>query len=593
MNHLHFGRHHYRIQAITLSLIVGVIGYSLLHLSSAATTYNHNAIGVINYCTLDGAGKTVIFGWAYDADTGANAFPKVQVTVGADTTVDYTDILNYNEGKVNTYLRANRPNTPITGEYGFSATMGTYYKGSSIYVSGIALNEGTGSNTNMQVDNAISNIDDIHGGYTLTAANTLPDGCLGLTPVPATPPCPAGYSGTYPNCVPPPTNPPPSNPNVTVCDLSTKQVVTIPQSTVNANPNRYSSDLSKCNTTPVTPPPTGGGGGITTPKPAPVPATAAQKAAASSSQKTGTANATAETGTLSAILSVPADGAQRVYVLFGTTANDLSSTSDDVTFDGDKTNVALSDLSPKTDYFYQIVRTSANGQVTSSPNGTFTTTGYAITLHFIDNDDKSIAGIDGVIDDPDVSQTKSDKNGDLKFYDLDGGTYSVKYLYKKLSYSKDFDTSSISEDDLSSGKTIVLQDTVNVSTLKNGSKAPLPKKHSSVGRVILLLFFILLIGGAIVWILLRRRRMLEQFNSADDYTTFSPPAGPAVVVGSDPDVIGAPAEPTPKSKTPKLVTPPVTPTTGTDSNLEHVGESLKDMVLKSMHEEAQKRKDNK
>jgi hypothetical protein len=133
---------------------------------------------------------------------------------------------------------------------------------------------------------------------------------------------------------------------------------------------------------------------------------------------------------------------------------------------------------------------------------------------------------------------------------------------------------------------------VNVSILKNGSKAPLPKKHSSVGRVILLLFFILLIGGAIVWILLRRRRMLEQFNSADDYTTFSPPAGPAVVVGSDPDVIGAPAEPTPKSKTPKLVTPPVTPTTGTDSNLEHVGESLKDMVLKSMHEEAQKRKDN-
>jgi hypothetical protein len=293
---------------------------------------------------------------------------------------------------------------------------------------------------------------------------------------------------------------------------------------------------------------------------------------------------TVASGTLSANASITADGAKSAYIQFGTDVNNLSDSSDTVGFSGSTADIMLSNLQPKTTYFYQVVRTASNGSVTNSANGTFDTTGYAVTLHFIDKDNKPVKDIDGVIDDADVTQTKSDENGDLKFFDLDAGSYSVKYLYNKLSYSKDFDTDSISDDDLNSGKTVVLKDTVNVSTLKNGSTAALPtKKHASVLKVVLWLFILLLVGGAIVWLVIRRRK-IQEINALYGPSAY-PSAGPGVIDMPTEQAVQLPPPP----QVIKASKAPKTPTVATQPEASHAGESLRDMVLRSMHEEAVKR----
>jgi hypothetical protein len=338
---------------------------------------------------------------------------------------------------------------------------------------------------------------------------------------------------------------------------------------------------------PPPPPPTGGGG--TTPGTGGGTGTT-KKTTPATTNPAAPADANVASGTLSAIATIPANGAKSAYLQFGTSPENLSDSSDSVTFVGSTANTTLSNLQAKTTYYYQVVRTASNGSVSSSANGTFTTTGYAVTLHFIDKDNKPVKGIDGVIDDADVTQTKSDTNGDLKFYDLDAGSYTVKYLYNKLSYKQDFNTDSISDDDLSSGKTVVLKDTVNVSTLKNGSTAALPtKKHSSVLKVVLWLLFLLLMGGAIVWLLIRRRRMQE-------LNALYGGGGSSVYVGGEPGAIDMPTEeavqlPPPPQVINAPVAPPVTPPSASGPEASHAGESLRDMVLRSMHEEALKRGD--
>jgi hypothetical protein len=100
-----------------------------------------------------------------------------------------------------------------------------------------------------------------------------------------------------------------------------------------------------------------------------------------------------------------------------------------------------------------------------------------------------------------------------------------------------------------------------------------------VGKIILFLF-IIGVGAAIVWLLLKRRA--NRNNPYANYTTYNtPPAQSPVVVDSQaaPETLKVP-----KAKKGSTVVPENT------DNLEHVGESLREMVIRSMHEEAQKRK---
>lgn len=276
-----------------------------------------------------------------------------------------------------------------------------------------------------------------------------------------------------------------------------------------------------------------------------------------------------------------ADGASSVYISYGATADTLTTSTDDTPFTSDPMDITLSNLQAKTTYYYQVIRTNSAGIVTSSSTDSFTTGGYGITLHFVDAKGKALADIAGLINDDSSTITKSDKNGDLKFYDLDTGSYTVKYSYNKLTYTKDFDTSDATDDGTNPGQIAVLSDTINVSTLKNGSTQPLPtKKHSSIGTVLLLLFLIFLVGGIIVWLVLRRR---AQDNLYGTYSSTQKSAPTPII---DMPTTGATIIP-PLSATAKKQRAPKPENI---DNLEHVGESLREMVIRSMHEEAQKRK---
>ncbi|MGH7241690.1 MAG: fibronectin type III domain-containing protein [Candidatus Saccharimonadales bacterium] len=358
-------------------------------------------------------------------------------------------------------------------------------------------------------------------------------------------------------------------------------------------------------TTPATPPPTGGSGsptptppsgstGGSTPSPSTHTGSSTSTSGSNSSSSNSSANSNASptdasklpgvdtsvrTGTLSADAAVSADGATSVYISYGATADTLTNSTDTITFTSDPMDIGLSNLQAKTTYYYQVIRTDSAGTATTSSVDSFTTGGYGITLHFVDASGKALANIAGLINDDSSTITKSDKNGDLKFYDLDSGSYTVKYAYNKLTYTKDFDTSDATDDGTNSGQVAVLSDTINVSKLKNGSAQPLPtKKHSSVGTILLLLFFIFLVGGIIVWLVLRRRAQDSLYGTYG----YAQKSAPMPVI--DVPATAAPAMPLPPKVSPRAPKPEDT------DNLEHVGESLREMVIRSMHEEAQKRK---
>lgn len=534
MNHLHLGRHHATLHRLTAGLLVLVLTLTIASGRAPVTyaDYNHNPIGVANDCRYVN-GYTVITGWAHDPDAPAGAYPQVDVRVGTSAQRVGSSLSGYHDTLINNYLTQVRPATPHSSVYGFRAQYTGLYKGSSYSISGTILNYGSGTaNAALQVDTTSNNVDGMatpSGSYAFTATKTLPDACLApkpVTPTPTPTPTPS------PSPTPTPTQSPSPKPTPT----------TTTRSSGSSTPTSSSSGNTSTN---------------------------------SGGQKSD-ANGTAQAGTLSAKISVPSEGAASTYLLYGTNADNLDQSSDTVSFGTDPTDVSLSGLEARTKYYYQIVRTSPKDEIGTSSTSTFETSGYAATLHFIDAKNKPVSGVEGVLNDADKTTTKSDKDGNLKFYDLDAGAYTVTYSYKKLAYTKDFDTSAAEDNTSDAGKTVVLSDTINVSTLKNGSSDALPHKKSGVGGILLLLFLIILVGGIIFWQLMRRRAQNSLYGTYGATKGAKPATAPSAPVAPA-------ATPLPhKSKKRSEPTP--------SEPLEHVGESLREMVIRSMHEEAQKRK---
>jgi hypothetical protein len=513
---MHFGKHHHKVHAFTATItLIAVVLASSSGWSprSYAATYSHNPIGVINYCTLSGS-TTIIHGWAHDPDSAAGSNPKVTIKVGTTTTTVTTNLV-YQDTAINKYLTSVNSSLPHSSKYGFTASFTGLYKGSSYLVNGTGINYGSGSNASLNVDTSAKDYDGIKLTTRLTSTKTLPDACLAIKPVTPTPPAP----------VPEPEPVPDDEPIDDAGDDGGDIV------------DDGSGDDGAVDDSGETP------------------------------DVPGNANATVAAGTLSADISVPADGAQSAYILYGLSADTLDGSSDDVTVTGSKAGIPISGLQPKTKYYYQIVRTSVDGTITTSPTVSFDTAGYSVVLHLVDAQKKPVANIPGLITDSDNTSTKSDKNGDLKFFNLGAGKYTVKYVYNKLTYSKDFNTDSATD---KTGKVAVLGATINVSALKSGAAA----KKSSTGTILILLFFIIIIGGAIAWLVIRRRS-LSYLAPQIGYNTPQPSANP---------VVNIPPPPIPQVAVPRQ------PNVAQNPELDHVGESLREMVVRSMHEEAERRK---
>lgn len=279
------------------------------------------------------------------------------------------------------------------------------------------------------------------------------------------------------------------------------------------------------------------------------------------------------------MLTVPADGATTVSIAYGTNSASLDYATDPATSGGGTSIIGVTNLTPKTQYFYQLVRTDASGKSSTSAQADFTTAGYVVSLQFVDAKVKPVAGISGVINDTNNSSVKSDKSGNMVFKGLDDGQYTVTFRYGKLNYTREFNTETAGDGSDNPGNVIELKDTVNVSRLSGGSAAGRagPDHGSKWPLVFIVIVLLAAASGAVIWV--RSRRAGLSFGITPphgDYALSTLPSASSSI---------PPVKPPKKIKHGKKDAAPV--------HLEHVGESLRDMVLKSMHEEAQKRKANK
>ena len=319
--------------------------------------------------------------------------------------------------------------------------------------------------------------------------------------------------------------------------------------------------------TPTDPPGNGGGngggtgGGTTTPPKTPTTKTPTKTTPAPTAPSVSTtADATVTAGTRSAKLSIPAGGAQSVKVIYGTAADKLDKTSDVQTVSGSDNTITLKGLDPQTTYSYQVVRTTGS-QTKSSATATFKTTGYDLVLNFVNGDQSPVADITGKIQNPEQEAT-SNEEGVMRFSDVPAGSYSVEYSYNDKTYTEALNTANPTNvDETDNAGVLSASNTIDVSTLGKDTTQAQPKKKSKLPLILALLLLLGLIAGVVVFILRRRAA-----KSDDGLGYITPPIPPA---------------PTP--------TAPAKPS---DPNL-HVGESLRDMVIKSMHEEAARRNHTK
>ncbi|TAH34249.1 hypothetical protein EYC59_03110 [Candidatus Saccharibacteria bacterium] len=306
----------------------------------------------------------------------------------------------------------------------------------------------------------------------------------------------------------------------------------------------------------------------TTPTPAPPAAPTVSKAA----------DATITTGSTTATLSIPSGNAGSLYIRYGTDSNNLNRSSDIQTLSGATATIKLDNLNGKTTYTYEIVRTQGT-QMATSPQASFTTKGYTLNITFTDASGKPVKGISTQLGNG--KPVKSDEDGVVAFKNLGSGSYSPIFEYNGQSYSENFSTSS--DGKAAEDGTVVLNKTIDLSKLHQTAQvvtnAEKPQSSSNVGAVLVLILLLALVGGGVWWAIHRKRRLLaEAYGYAP--TDYVPPVvvnSPAPQLEPEPTaVVEAVVHHNKTKKQPGQPTPaPV-----------HMGESLRDMVIQSMAEDA-------
>lgn len=276
------------------------------------------------------------------------------------------------------------------------------------------------------------------------------------------------------------------------------------------------------------------------------------------------ADGVAAVGTHSAAIKVPAGNASSIRLTY-TSPYGITTTTPDQTVNANDVTIVLNGLEPKTTYSYTIIRTSPTTSVTST-SSTFTTSGYSLSILFMTSTGKPVTGISGSINDDSNSRAISDKNGTMSFANLASGVYVVHYVYALKAYNATIDTSSskFGNDADNAQHIIQLRDTINVDKLAS-NPVPTPRKTNRQYLIVIgVVVAILLIG--LLWFVWRKRRHSRAFQH-------DVPIGPAV-----PDILDRKSHLSFAKRQP----PPPPP--------EHMGQSLRDMVIRSMHDEAIRRR---
>ncbi len=171
-----------------------VVGTVIVAFSRAATTAD-NPVGSADFCRLNGT-TTEIYGWAHDGQAGVSDNPKVTLTVGPKSTAVATNIPNYKDAAINTYLQ-NR-SIATASRYGFKANFTGIYKGTAPAISGTLINVGAGANQPLNI--FVGTTTTSSGSNYYFVGKKVPDACL--PPKPAPPVIPPSTPATPSNPIP-------------------------------------------------------------------------------------------------------------------------------------------------------------------------------------------------------------------------------------------------------------------------------------------------------------------------------------------------------------------------------------------------------
>lgn len=571
-------------------IVIGGLGSYLLHLSSAATAWTaHYPYGSIDSCSLSGT-TTTIYGWANDPEAlayNATNPPYVDIKVNSTVVHAATSTTAYHSNSIDAYIAAHFSNQPVSTDYSprrdayeFKATFSNLYKNVTYTVSGTVINYYPSGSPDGATDKAlaVNTSGTTIGGWTTTnhfTGNVIPSACL-VTPSPpsvtiSASPTTVTSGGSSKITW--------SSQNVTSCAASgnwsgaqaTNNSTGISTGPLTANAT-YTLTCTgpggtASNSASVTITAPSGGGTSHTGSGSTSGSNNNSGSGGSTTHAPGTSAATVTAGTLGASLKVPADGASSLHIVYGTSQDLLINSTDESNASGSDVTAALNGLTAKTTYYFQIVRTNTIGTSTS-PVANFSTQGYTLAIGFEDADGNPVSGIEGKLTTSDTAaadsnnkSAKSDSDGVMSFSGLQNGTYTVTFSYQGSEHTLDYNTDSLvaagSPDDIA-----VLSDSVDLSQFSTGSGSKAASKHSSSAGGIIVIILLLLVTGFTIWFIRRRRQ--QALLGALGTLPYEP----------------LPA-PTTKSKAPSQPQLSPTPT--------HAGESLRDMVIKSMHAEAQKR----
>jgi hypothetical protein len=278
------------------------------------------------------------------------------------------------------------------------------------------------------------------------------------------------------------------------------------------------------------------------------------------------------------------------------------------------TQIVLKGLKPATTYVYQIIRTNSAGQTATSPAAQFTTSGFTVVLHFVNDSSANIVNVAASIKSTDYKEL-SDKEGTVRFKDVKPGEYTVTYVYNNV--SRDFEIAA--NENTLPAEAAEQTTQANLEYYINVDKASVTSKSDKNADSNPFLTWAVVAGvialAIILLIIVRRRKrnanpyeeLVEneyQFKTnANNDKHSMPPAEPPIFPALDEPTAASlpPPPPAPKPVAPPaLPPPPPAPSRrkhdDTDVKMPevdvaaHTGQSLKQMVMQSLAEDAARRR---
>lgn len=345
------------------------------------------------------AGSMYVSPSSASVQNGNNVTVNVRITPGTDT--DAVSVrLNYDSTKL-TYVSSSYAGSPYTTQVGASATSSTVSVDAAILGSTVSTDSQIMAVTfTAKVGSGTSSLTltGSNAAYSGTATNpSLASGTITFTS-PATPTCPAGQTGTYPNCVTPtqPSNPStPSNPSKPSTPAST------------GSNSGSSAGTSATNSQQVTKP--------------------------SGTDPASVTNTQIQYTT--ATLNFATKNPTQVYIRYGLDGQLTLTTKADDFNTTHAVKLDATSLEPGHTYSYVVVSTDKQGVVSTTETKEFSTKGLNIQVAILDKNKKPIEGKQVTLH-SDPQTVKTNAKGVASYTNVATGSHEVQYVSGGKTYKQ-------------------------------------------------------------------------------------------------------------------------------------------------------------